>query len=171
MLGLRHPELFCSVGSHSGAVAFAKGAAERLRSPGEPAKKKAARTPSTEPNKAIGIEGFSSQAERSPKGKLFATAEQADAHDPFKLVLSVPKDRLPHLYIDCGTDDGLLRSNQDLVKVLLENKVPFTYAESGGGHNGAYWSREVGYSMAVQYQVLRRNMDKAATDENHAGGR
>src|SRR5262249_13403413 len=64
MLGLKHPDVFCSVGSHSGAVAFAKSAAERLRSgtTGDPAKK-AARKPSEEPNPAIGIEGFSSQAE------------------------------------------------------------------------------------------------------------
>jgi S-formylglutathione hydrolase FrmB len=165
MLGLKHPDLFCSIGSHSGAVAFAKGAAERMRQGGEATKKKGSRTPSDTPNPSIGIEGFSSQAERSPKGKAFTTAEEAEAYDPFKLVLAVPKDSLPHIYIDCGTDDGLVRSNQDLVKVLMEHKIPFTYAESPGGHNGAYWSREVGHSMAVQAHILRRSLaGKAAAD-------
>jgi hypothetical protein len=28
----------------------------------------------------------------------------------------------------------------------------------GGGHNAAYWSREVGQSMAVQYAVMRRHL-------------
>jgi S-formylglutathione hydrolase FrmB len=162
MIGLKHPDLFCSIGSHSGAVAFAKSASERLRSGDDLTKAKVARKLSDAPNPAIGIEGFSSQVERSPKGKLFATAEQADAYDPFKLVLNVPKEKLPHIYIDCGTDDRLLKSNQDLVKLLMENKVPFTYAESPGGHNGAYWSREVGHSMAVQYHVIRRNLARAA---------
>jgi putative tributyrin esterase len=161
MLGLKHPEMFCSIGSHSGALSIAKSAAERLRSGEEPVRKKGNRRPSEEPNPAIGIEGFSSQAERSPKGKLFANAEQADACDPFKLVLSVPREKLPHIYVDCGTDDGLLSSSRDFARLLMDNKIPFTYAESAGGHNGAYWSREVGLSMAVQYQVLRRALANA----------
>jgi putative tributyrin esterase len=161
MLGLKHPEMFCAIGSHSGALGFARSAAERLRSGEDPAKKKARRTPSEEPNPAIDIEGFSSQAERTPKGKLFATAEQADACDPFKLVLGVPREKLPHIYVDCGTEDGLLASSRDFARLLMDNKVPFTYAESAGGHNGAYWSREVGLSMAVQYQILRRALAHA----------
>jgi S-formylglutathione hydrolase FrmB len=161
MLGLRHPDLFCSIGSHSGAVAFARSAAERLRSGEDPAKKAATRKLSDRPVPEIGIEGFSSQVERSPKGKLWATAEEADGHDPFKLVLSVPKEKLPHIYVDCGTEDRLLKSNQDFVKVLMDNKVPFTYAESAGGHTGPYWAREVGHSMAVQYHLIRRNLSRA----------
>jgi hypothetical protein len=123
--------------------------------------KKAARKASEEPNPAIGIEGFSSQAERTPKGRLFTKPEEADAYDPFKLVLAVSKEKLPHLYVDCGTDDRLLKSNQDFVKLLMDNKIPFTYAESAGGHDGRYWSREVGHSMAVQYHIIARNSAKA----------
>jgi S-formylglutathione hydrolase FrmB len=164
MLGLKHPDMFCSVGSHSGAVAFAKGAANRLRSGEDLARLKGNRTPSETPNPDIGIEGFSSQAERTPKGKLFTKPEEADAYDPFKLVLAVPKERLPHIYVDCGTDDRLLKSNQDFVKLLMDNKIPFTYAESGGGHVPAYWSREVGHSMAVQYQIIRRNLAKVEAE-------
>jgi S-formylglutathione hydrolase FrmB len=161
MLGLKHPDMFCSIGSQSGALSFAKGAAERLRNGEDLAKKAAARKPSEKPNPAIGIEGFSSQAERTPKGKLFATADQADAYDPFKLVLAVPKEKLPHICIDCGTDDRLIKSSQEFVKLLMDNKIPFTYAESAGGHAAAYWSREVGHAMAVQYQILKRNLAAA----------
>jgi S-formylglutathione hydrolase FrmB len=168
MLGLKHPDMFCSIGSHSGAVGFAKGVAERLRSGQDLARPGGNRAPSDTPNPAIGIEGFSSQAERTPKGKLFTTAEQADAYDPFKLVLAVPKEKLPHIYIDCGTDDRLLKSNEDLVKLLMENKIPFTYAESGGGHVPAYWAREVGHSMAVQYQIIQRNLSKASAEDKKA---
>jgi enterochelin esterase-like enzyme len=163
MLGLKHPDKFCAIGSHSGALGFARSAAERLRSGADPAKKKAGRKLSEEPNPAIGIEGFSSQVERTPRGKPFATAEQADACDPFKLVLGVPREKLPHIYVDCGTEDGLLASSRDFARVLMDHKIPFTYAESAGGHNGAYWSREVGLSMAVQYQVLRRVLANGAT--------
>ncbi len=160
MLGLKHPEMFASIGSHSGAVAFAKAAGDRLRSPQDPTKATTRRPPSAEPNLAIGVEGFSSQADRTPKGKLFATPEQADACDPFLLVKSVPKEKLPHIYLDCGTDDRLIASNQDFVKLLMAEKIPFTYAEGPGGHDARYWSREVGHSMAVQYHILRRNLAK-----------
>jgi putative tributyrin esterase len=157
MLGLRHPDLFCSIGSHSGAISFARGIGRRLRSGQElPTRKRAL---SDRPNPAIDIEGFSSPVERTPKGKLFAKAEDCDAHDPFKLVLTVPRDKLPHIYLDCGTDDGLVSSNQEFAKLLMDNKIPFTYAQSDGAHRPPYWAREVGHSMAVQYHILRRNLD------------
>jgi putative tributyrin esterase len=163
-VGLKHPDLFCSIGSHSGAVALARTFAERLRKGEDATKKKGNRTPSDAPNPEIGIAGFNSQAERTPKGKMFTTAEVADASDPFKLVLAVPKEKLPHIYVDCGTDDGLLKSSQDFAKLLMDNKIPFTYAESPGAHNGAYWSREIEGSMAVQARVMKRNLAAASKD-------
>jgi S-formylglutathione hydrolase FrmB len=156
LLGLKHPDLFCSIGSHSGAVAFAKTAGERMKEGKEQTRPN--REPSTKPDPRIGIEGFSSQAERTPKGKIFATVEDCAANDPFQLVLKIPRDKLPHIYLDCGTEDRLLESNQAFMKMLIENKIPFTYAQSGGGHVGAYWTREVGHSMAVQYALLQRNL-------------
>jgi putative tributyrin esterase len=160
MLGLKHPDMFCSVGSHSGAIAWGKQAAERFKS-GTDAPKKA-KTLSTAVDPKIGIDGFSSQVERSPKGQLFADADNALANDPFQLVLSIPRDKLPHLYIDCGTEDGLIKSNLEFVKLLMEKQIPFTYAQSGGGHNAPYWTREVGHSMAVQFAIMQRNLNKAA---------
>jgi hypothetical protein len=59
--------MFCSVGSHSRAVSFAHSYAERMRTGKGP--KVPRKEPSTKPDPRIGIEGFSSQAERTPKGK------------------------------------------------------------------------------------------------------
>jgi S-formylglutathione hydrolase FrmB len=166
MLGLRHPDLFCSIGSHSGALSFARQAAERIkngqqaRRPGNP--------PSTTPTPGIDIEGFSSPAERTPKGTLWATVEDCAAYDPFQLVLKTPKEKLPHIYLDCGTEDGLIRSQRALVKLLDENKITYTAGEAPGAHNGQYWTREVGVSMAVQHAVIQRNL--AATRSAAAGG-
>ena len=167
-LGLRHPDLFCSIGSHSGALAFARAAGERLRSGQEPPARK--NQPSDTPNPQIQIEGFRSQAERTPKGKLFVKAEDADAADPFKLVLAVPKDKLPHIYVDCGTEDRLIAASRDFAKLLMENNIPFVYGESPGGHNGQYWSREIGTSVAVQYAVLRRNLAKKPSEAKEGKG-
>jgi len=158
MLGLRHPDLFCSVGSHSGAVGFAHGVAERLRA--GKALTRPSKEPSTKPDPRIGVAGFSSQAERSPKGRLFVKAEDADAYDPFQLALKVPRDKLPHLYVDCGTEDRLLESNRSFIKLLMEHKIGFVYGESAGGHTPGYWRREVALSMAMQESILRRNLEK-----------
>jgi|SRR5579871_583586 len=159
MLGLKHPDLFCSIGSHSGALSFAKSAGERLRS-GQPAPPR--KEPSTTPVPEIGIEGFTSQAERTPKGKIFEKVEDCAACDPFQLVLQVPREQLPHIYLDCGTEDRLIASAQEFAKLLMEKKIPFTYAQSPGGHTGPYWTRELGLSMAVQYTILKRHLKDSA---------
>jgi S-formylglutathione hydrolase FrmB len=166
MLGLKHPDLFCSIGTHSGAIAYARQLGERLKS-GNPLPP-STRQPSTTADPRIGIEGFNSQAERTPKGQIFVTAEDAAAYDPFQLVLKVPRDKLPHIYIDCGTEDRLIEGNQAFLKLLMENKIPFTYAQSSGGHTAPYWAREVGHSMAVQYTIIQRNLAAArkAASEN-----
>ena len=161
-LGLRHPDLFCSIGSHSGALAFARGIGNRLRSGQDLPQRK--NQGSDTPNTKIAIEGFQSTADRTPKGKIFLKPEDADASDPFKLILAVPKDKLPHIYLDCGTEDRLISASRDFAKLLMENDIPFTYGESVGAHNGPYWTREVGISMAVQYAILQRNLAKAASE-------
>jgi putative tributyrin esterase len=161
MLGLKHPEMFCSIGSHSGALTYARQAAERFKS-GKDTPKKAGKAPSTTPDPKIGIEGFSSQVERTPKGQMFANAENCTAYDPFDLVVKLPRDKLPHIYIDCGTEDGLIKGARELAKLLMEKNIPFTYAESPGAHNGAYWTREVAHSMAVQNAIIQRQLALAA---------
>jgi putative tributyrin esterase len=168
MLGLKHPDLFCSIGTHSGAIAYARQVGERLKSGQE--LPRPMREPSTMADPRIAIEGFSSQAERTPKGQIFVTAEDAAAYDPFQIVLKVPREKLPHIYIDCGTEDRLIAANQEFLKLLMEKKIPFTYAQSEGGHTAPYWTREVGHSMAVQYALIQRHLAaarKAAASESN----
>jgi putative tributyrin esterase len=160
MLGLRHPDMFCAIGSHSGAVAFAARSAESLAKGEQP---EFLRRPwEGEANPKIKIEGFSSPAERTPKGKIFTSQEQCDAHDPFKLVLAVDRAKLPHIYVDCGTDDRLIESNQRLCQLLLEKNIPFTYGQGPGGHVPPYWAREVAQSIAVQNLMIERALAQAA---------
>src|SRR4029078_10402883 len=63
MIGLRHPDMFASVGSRSGASGFA-----RSRRSGRQMPKP--REASDRPNPAIGLPDFDSQLERTPKGEL-----------------------------------------------------------------------------------------------------
>ncbi len=162
MLGLRHPDMFCSIASHSGAISYAAGARQRLENADSAAGARGTRgrrrRPSQSSGEGIDIAGFSSQEERSPKGRAFVTVEDCDAYDPFKLVLQVPKDELPHIHVDCGTEDGLIRSARAFVQVLQDNTIPYSYAESQGGHRPDYWVREVAHSMSVQYNVIQRSL-------------
>ncbi len=103
-LGLRHPDLFVSIGSHSGALEYASSNMERLRSGAPPRARQ--RSPEQEarrrqPNPEIGIDGFNSQVERTPLGEPFVTVEDAKRYDPFTLIPEVPRDQLPHIYVDC----------------------------------------------------------------------
>lgn len=159
-VGLRHPEMFASVGSQSGAIGFARSAARRLRGDKEPGRTR--REPTDVPNPAIGLPDFDSQAERTPKGQPFASAEEADGHDPFALVAKVPAEALPHLYLDCGTEDFLYEDNREFAKLLLDRKIPFAWAESRGDHSAPYWAREIYQSTAVQYLALKRAMARTA---------
>lgn len=158
-VGLRNPHLFCSVGSSSGAVDFARSYGRILEE--KPDAIVPERNPSEKVNPAIGLADFDSQEERTPRGRIFATVEQCAAHDPFALVRAIPAAELPHLAIDCGTEDPFLGHNQEFLRLLIEHQIPFTYAQSRGEHRSAYWARELGPLMAIHAAILRRNLAAA----------
>ena len=158
-LGLSHPDLFCSVGSHSGALSWAAETRVRMEKGEKPfviwdqiAEDTVSRY------RDIDVEGYSTIKDRTPAGKPFLTVEDVDAVDPFKLVLLVPKEQLPHIYIDCGLKDFLIESTREFVKLLMDNNIPFQYGQSEGIHEEDYWGRELSVSMAVQYAVMLRNI-------------
>ena len=159
-LGLRHPQFFISVGSHSGSIASARSAAERLRK-GEPARAPREYSPEEQAfrrrdHPQIGLPGFSSPVDRTPVGQPFVTPEQADAHDPFKLVLQIAPGELPYIHIDCGLDDRLIASAKEFANLLLEHDIPFDYMQLSGGHDPGYWIEAVGYYMGLHYEVMQR---------------
>jgi S-formylglutathione hydrolase FrmB len=164
MLGLRNPDMFISIGSTSGALEFGRQAAARLRGEMPPSTPQQ-RTPEEQtaydarqrqPNPLIGLDGFNTQIERNPSGERHATAAHADSFDPFHLIEQVPVDQLPHIYIDCGTEDELIAGAKELTGILIEKGVPFDYMQMGGAHNAAYWIQSIGHIMSVQYEVMQR---------------
>ncbi len=165
-LGLRHPDMFVSIGSTSGALGYARSAGRRMRGEAPP-QRPAARelTPEEQaaretrrraPDARIGIDGFSSQVERTPAGRAFVTPEQADGYDPFQLIHTVPRDRLPHIYLDCGMEDGLVRVAREFAQVLVANDIPFDFMQMPGAHNAAYWTQSIGHFVPIQHEVMRR---------------
>jgi len=158
-LGLAHPELFCSIGSHSGALKWAANYGDSLAQ----GKQSWPFWPRVLEDtlmryRNIDIKGYSTMKERTPKGLPFVKPEDADRVDPFKLVLQIPRERLPHIYLDCGDKDFLISDTQAFMRLLMANDIPFVYGRSGGVHEEDYWGREISVSMAVQYAVMLRNI-------------
>jgi S-formylglutathione hydrolase FrmB len=50
---------------------------------------------------------------------------------------------LPFLYLDCGTEDGLIQTNKDFAALLAEKKIPHEYRQRPGKHDWVYWDLQV----------------------------
>ncbi|MFN3162529.1 MAG: alpha/beta hydrolase [Pseudohongiellaceae bacterium] len=160
-IGLRHPQQFVSLGSTSGALGHARSAAAAIRagldrSPAPlPEGEQFARADQFVAG-VIAIPGFGTQAERTPAGTDFLTAEQAEAYDPFTIIYEVPRSAMPHIYLDAGTADPLIAQARELAQLLMINIVPFEFRQDQGGHTADYWRRSIGSMMAVQNEVMQR---------------
>ncbi len=166
-LGLRHPHLFVSIGSTSGALGHARTAAAAIRagidrSQGPRDAQTQARIAEADAfiSKIVDIPGFSTQQERTPRGVDFETVEQAEAYDPFTIIYNVPRSQMPHIYMDSGTEDGLINEARELANLLMVNNVPFDYMQSRGKHNSEYWRRSIGHMMTIQNEVMQRALGK-----------
>ena len=63
---------------------------------------------------------------------------------------------LPPLRFDCGLDDPFLANNRALHAALEEDRIDHVYREAEGGHDWAYWSREIEQSLRFFGTVLCR---------------
>lgn len=162
-LGLRRPHMFISIGSTSGALSYARSAAQAInagvdRQTQRQNSERAARIAEADVliSQVIDIEGFSTQIERTPSGVDFETVQQAEAYDPFTIIYNVAKSQMPHIYLDSGTEDGLINEAREIMQVLLVNDVPFNYMQTEGKHNSEYWRRSIGHMLSVQREVMHR---------------
>lgn len=64
-------------------------------------------------------------------------------NDPKALAVKTKKEELPAIYLCCGTEDFLLKQNQDFHKYLEEHGIPHTYVEDAGDHNWDYWDSHI----------------------------
>lgn len=161
-LGLRHADMFVSLGSSSGALSHARDIAQALENGASRAQAPApgsadARFQQAEEFVAeiIAIDGFSSQQERTPAGIDFLSADQALAYDPFSIIYNVPRSRMPHIYLDAGTADALIQPARELANLLMINNVPFQYRQAEGGHTADYWRRAIGPMLNSQNEVMQ----------------
>lgn len=62
----------------------------------------------------------------------------------------------PSLYFDCGKEDFLIKSNQDLEASLLAHQIPHEYAEFDGAHTWTYWDAHI----RDAFQFMKRQLSK-----------
>lgn len=120
--GLKESEMFGMVGSFSGALGAASWTDKIL------GRNWAALTDSI--MSVYGAEGSQTRRE----------------NDIFQLVKDITPEKaktLPFVYLDCGTEDGLIQSNRDFSALLLEKKIPHEFRELPGAHTWTYWEQQI----------------------------
>ena len=124
-LALKHPEMFCSANSHSGALGFLR-------------------------MKTGQAKGLSPEFER-----IFGKSPEGGPDDPFAIVEKMDHGRIPALRIDCGTEDFLLDQNRAFHKHLETLKVEHEYEEFPGGHEWGYWDLHIQQALAFHKRNLK----------------
>jgi putative tributyrin esterase len=131
--GVKHPEMFALAASLSGALGAAVWTEDDLRNFGTALPRSIMET--------FGPAGSQTRA----------------ANDLMKLFREFPAARLsslPYIYLDCGTEDGLLPFSRSLADLLQERKIPHEYRELPGAHNWAYWDAQVREVLSVAAQRI-----------------
>lgn len=124
-IGLGHPDRFCSVNSHSGAVGWG---AHDLREAGNI-------------NPVLRDRG--PEFIRELRG-IFGDDPRGSDHDPSALALrALAAGNMPRVLLDCGTEDFLLPDNRALHSRWESEKIPHIYREFPGAHNWDYWDEHV----------------------------
>lgn len=128
-LGLKYPQLFCSINSHSGAL----------------------RGPHWHDINEVGQATKDLSNEFMP---IFGKETFGSSNDPAALVDNCPKNKRPKILIDCGKQDFLIEDNRFFHKHLLKNKYAHTYREFPGDHNWGYWDLHIQEALVFHRENL-----------------
>ena len=130
--GLKHPEMFMLVGSFSGAFATSEWSS---RSGG---------------NRMI---GKTVDVALGPPG-----SELRKANDIFALTRQLTPEQvsaLPHLYLSCGMQDTMIKTNNDFVALLKEKQIPYEFRTPSGGHDWTFWGAQLVQFFEVADRLLK----------------
>ena len=133
--GLKYPEKFALVGSFSGAL-MAASLTEKMLGNGW----------KVLTDSIVSVYG----AEDSPTRA---------ANDVFKLVREMPAEKaktLPFIYLDCGTEDGLIAANREFSALLIEKKIPHESRELPGKHDWIFWDAQVQEFLKLSEKFISR---------------
>lgn len=135
-VGLGFPERFCSVNSHSGAVGWSS----------LDLKNNYATHPS--------LRDYGPDFQRELRS-LFGDDPVHTEHDVSWLARRAKATgALPHLLLDCGTEDFLIEDNRTLHRRLEADAIPHQYREFPGVHDWDYWDLHVREALAFHATKL-----------------
>jgi putative tributyrin esterase len=123
-LGLKHPQLFCSVWAHSSAIFH--------------------------PDDKREWPFVWDDEDRSEAWRARAKIELNCYHWAERL----DRSSMPRLSFDCGVDDFLIEDNRRFHAFLKEQGLPHHYAEHPGAHTWEYWDTHVQSALVQHAEVL-----------------
>src|SRR5262249_10540889 len=130
---LKHPELFCSAVSHSGALA-------RGHHPVKP-----------DPDNPFTTETI----------RIFGEHPEGGPEDIFALAERLDPTHHPTLRIDSGTGDSILQDNRALQAHLDRTGYPHESLAAPGQHEWAYWDLHV--QEAIRFHARNLRLRKQAS--------
>jgi putative tributyrin esterase len=136
-IGLGHADRFCSVNSHSGAVAWGNF------------------------DFKLGAGAPPSLKDRGPEflkelSKIFGDDPRGSDHDLGVLARRAhAAGNLPELLLDCGTEDFLIEDNRAFAAELTTAGVPHVYREFPGAHSWDYWDTHIQEALAFHARNMR----------------
>ncbi len=126
LLGLKHPQLFGSVGAMSAPFLISR------QSPDMDMKARE--------QQGFGAPGTPERLER----------------DPAMLVDAIPLESVPRLYLACGNQDLFVTDSRRFVERLTKRKIPYEYREvSPFGHSWDVWDDQIVSFIQVMSRVWR----------------
>ncbi len=84
-----------------------------------------------------------------------AGSETRVANDILLIIGKAKPAGAPALYVDCGTSDGLIDGNRELVAVLQKRGFAYEYHEVAGAHTWDYWNRRIEFFLPWLMKILR----------------
>lgn len=146
--GLKYPEKFVLVGSFSGALPAASWTEKMLGGGWK-----------SLTDSISSVYG----AENSPTRK---------ENDIFKIAGEMTAEKtktLPFIYLDCGTEDFLIKPNREFAAMLLEKKIPHEFRQLPGIHDWKFWDAQIQEFLELSEKFL--NLRNTKSDSPTALGK
>ena len=131
--GLKYPEKFVFAGSFSGALRAAEWQ-----------------------GKDFG--GWKVFADSIDKTFGDADSETRKMNNIFKMLKAKSRDdlvKLPFIYVDCGTEDLLIKQNREFSKLLFDQKVPHEFRQLPGKHDWKFWDSQIQEFLELSRKHLK----------------
>ncbi len=132
--GLKYPDKFVLVGSFSGALLAASWSAKTLGN------------------------GWKALTDSIMSVYGADDSQTRKDNDIYKIAREVSPEKiknLPFIYLDCGTEDGLIQPNRDFAFVLSEKKIPHEYRELPGKHDWIFWNSQISEFLEVTTKFVK----------------